>query len=444
MLECEVCGTSNAETARVCGNCGVALHIPRARLHLDRAEGLASDGKYDAAEQALGRADRELVQLGPQHHASRQLQARSLYIQGLANYGRGKMEQARADLQQAVQQLEPAGDLAVLAHALRVLGNTDYLQGRIDSAADYYRRSVAAAEQAQAYGLAASATANLGNIAVVRNDQVEAAALHRQGLAYAELDGCADALGIAYHSIMWFYINSAPFDQALDYANRAMQIQTKIGNPKRRALVLADIGLIYTRWGDYLRAESCLTEAAEIANQVDDNTLIALTNAYLTKLLRYKGDDEGWLTAAARGFHNLDASLSIRLDCGEQLALYYAYHRDAAHARPLLDWTQQRAVRQELQGGQPMLERMQAYIHFALGDYAKADAQFHHSLTHDNLSPYEQATAWEEYARLALLYAPDDAAMQTQAQEAIAKARALYTRVGLTTRAAELDTLASE
>ncbi len=442
MLKCEVCNTLNPEATQICDNCGVSLRVLLARLYLDRAAELVGEGKYDVAAQALGRADQEMVQLGPQHPASREMQARSLYIQGMANYGRGKMEQASADLQQAVQQLELDGDPHLLARTLRVLGNIYYLQDQLDRAADCYRRSEEGAAQVGAYDLAAVVVANMGNIAVAQNNIAAATAFYQQGLAYAERDGSPDALGSSYHAVMWFCANYGPFNRALDYVQRSLKVLDQITLPEYRVAMMGDIGLIYTRLGDYEPAERYLLAAMDLADEAGYQISTEWIAAHLTELMQRRGDGKGWLMYATRGFNNPNTSTLNKVIFGERLALYYTYHRDAAHAHPLLDWCRQSLAKQAFRVGRGTLERMQAYLQFAVGDYRAAGTQFQRALTNNTHSPYEEAAAWEEYARLTHLYVSDAKAMQTQAQAAIAEANALYTQVGLPIRATQMDELA--
>src|SRR5690606_18932304 len=83
--------------------------------------------------------------------------------------------------------------------------------------------------------------------------------------------------------------NGARYDEALAHFEQALAVQVELHHEQGRAETLGDIGLVYWRLSDYLRADDYLTQALTISRTVRDLPMEARMLNRLARVRRRQG-----------------------------------------------------------------------------------------------------------------------------------------------------------
>ncbi len=439
-MNCLECRADNPTRAPLCRQCGASLRPARANLYLDNTDASLDQGHYDEAREHLAHADTEMALLSPEQRDKYLLTARAFWLQGSIFYSRGEMAPAKEELNLARAALEGRqhGQL-LLADTLNKLGNVCYHQGEMDAAIEYYQHSSVVGLQAGSYGVASKATNNLGNISVIRGRVDEAVAYYMQALEMAKLAANATHLAQTYRTLASLHSHYGPFSRALEYANHALALRERIDNVDARCLVTCEAAAVFIKYGELDRAERYLREAAQLVSGSGGKLSEQTVALYMAQLMRHKGDHQAWFNYAMQAYN--DASRLLKSDTALELALYYITQQDWTKARRHL------RILKELAGYEPSTEdmdtlnRAQALLYSALGEWDEAEGYFQLVLASPTYSRYDIAITWREYAEMLTRRAVADLALVEQARAALVQAASLFRDLELPHQLAHVETM---
>jgi tetratricopeptide (TPR) repeat protein len=161
---------------------------------------------------------------------------------------------------------------AGIALSLISVGQIQYNQSELDSALDNYSRSAALWEKLSESGPLsfansashARALGNIGNIYSIRADYPKALDYFNKALELDKKNG--NKKGVARHlgNIGIVFKKRGDLPRALDYYLEALRLHEEIGNQSGIALWTGNIGILYSSLGDTARARKYLSDALKM------------------------------------------------------------------------------------------------------------------------------------------------------------------------------------
>lgn len=191
-------------------------------------------------------------------------QARSLWKTASVNGRMGNHDRELALTLEALSILETAGDSSQLAGAYMQVGNAHYRVDNTELAAQNYRVSLAYAEAQHNDKRAAGTLNNLGNIYL---DKVALDSAQYYFEKAREVNLRTDNqrwLAVNLYNLGRVEIHRENYPEALRYFEEGMTIRKQINSLSGQAAMHKMMGIAYTRWGKYAKAESHLQTAEEM------------------------------------------------------------------------------------------------------------------------------------------------------------------------------------
>ena len=442
-MECLECKATNFEEAHTCERCHASLRPARAMLYLDRATTAAHNSRYDLATAHLSQADVEMLALSQAERDHYLLTARAFQIQGLIYYANGRIDDAKAEILLAVQNLEQQheGD-ELLATALGRLGNISYYQGELDSAISYYKRSSDSAVQAKSHVVAAKTLTNMSMIHLERGELEEAKIGYAAALGQADLSGDPTTIAEAYRLLSWYHASYGPFGNALDYIGKSLSLLPKIEQSEQRSIILGDAANIYARSGDLERAKQYMSEAYDLAQQSGSELAKEHAAISLAELMRRNIEPEVWFSKAMKAIEAPVHGAMMKREASLHLAVYYAYSGELIHARRHFQVLDNMSI-SEAAATSSTVDHTKALLYTALGEWGHATTYFKLAQKQGKFSLYDQAVAWEEYATMLLRRAEAEANPRwcREAESALGQAIVLFGELGLPLRVAQAQAM---
>ncbi len=192
-------------------------------------------------------------------------EGRTLLLMGDAYVGRRVFAAALDVLAQALPLLASAGDSEGEANTLNKLGLAYYHSGDPKRSLEFFDQSLAVADSARDPRRAASAANNAGIIAINAGDAARAAAyLERALKIYRELaylDGEVSAL----NNLAIAYGARGQFNRKIEYLRQALALRRTEGNKREESGILNNLGAAYKDLGDGARALELYEQSLSIA-----------------------------------------------------------------------------------------------------------------------------------------------------------------------------------
>jgi CHAT domain-containing protein/tetratricopeptide (TPR) repeat protein len=261
-----------------------------------------SQGKYDAAIRYFEDSLRIYEILGDP-------MGMSIVLNNLATdtRGQGDYRKATALFRRTIELGRSIDDELTVAYALGNLGNTLALQGQYVEALNTLRQSLELFQRLNA-GPDALSTLYLGLGELYRGlgDFEQARAHAEAGLAYAEQSGWKDNLPVALHSLANTYQRSDP-KRAIELYEKAMAIDTELGNRAGVAFDLHSLGLARIRAGDPAAARRSFEQSLAVAEEIGSRETTVLSLGELADLVT----DPAEALAFAERTHTLATEFGI-------------------------------------------------------------------------------------------------------------------------------------
>ncbi len=400
-MNCLDCGATNLEEAHHCVKCGASLRATRAQLHLDRAQDAIKKGRFDLAKLNLGLADVEMLPLSKSERDRRLFTAQAFWLQSYIYYVNGQMNEAQAELELAVANLEQqSAGKDLLARAVGLIGTIHYYRGDIDEATRYYERSSLVANAAGEHMISARTLTNLGIMYVENGEIDKGQSSYARALEQAALTNDYDTIAEIYRLLAWFHVQYGPFPRALEYAEQAYKLLPQVDRVDTQALILGEIGGIHARSGNFEQAEDFIHEAHTLAEPTNNELVKEHVALVLIELVRQSHAAKDWYGKVMRALEGVSRSVMMKREVDLHLAHYYAYlgneQRIHRHLHTLA------ALREEESAAKlaGQIDHAEAVLHAALGEWDTADELFQRAQQRAIFSPYERAAALTEYAQM--------------------------------------------
>jgi putative nucleotidyltransferase with HDIG domain len=260
------------------------------------------------------------------------LAAEALNVLGTVELHSGRMPEARATFERALELGPPEGDIQA-----RVEGNLGIIaniEGDVGSALAHYHRSLEASREAGDRGKCAIAYVNLGITSTQLGRLEEAATYFRQGRAIADDLGDAYLQAACAVNHAKVHVGLRRFDEARNLAESALAGFDRLGARSDKAEAYRVIGITYRETGRVALAESRLRVSMDLAQQSSSALKEAEASRELAVLYDTMGRSQesfALLNQAHRLFKSLNASvdaINIVAKMEELHAAYLALSRE--------------------------------------------------------------------------------------------------------------------
>jgi tetratricopeptide (TPR) repeat protein len=177
-------------------------------------------------------------------------------------YRQGRLAQARALWEEALELYRAIGDVAGIGRCVAELGGVATAEGDLEAAAAAYRESVALFEQIGNRQRAAVALANLAAIAELAGDHETSSAYGERAVAEQRALGDLDGLAISLHNLARARFKLGATADARELLREAMTLAERLGYREVIAYALETSAETAFADGD-LERSACLLGASE-------------------------------------------------------------------------------------------------------------------------------------------------------------------------------------
>lgn len=234
---------------------------------IDLAAARVADGQADFAGQleAARAARRKAEEVG-----ARQLAARALYEEGLAQRRLGDAAAARAALTESRRRFADLGLRAGAAQATFSLANLERAGGRLDEAAAAYAEARATFAAIGNRGVEARVELMQGYLASERGDLVAARAAGESALAKLREVGDRRGVATALANLGSIHYELGDLERSLAFQTEALAEFRGLADPARVLVSLQNHAMIQQERGDFTAAGAALDEALATAREIGD------------------------------------------------------------------------------------------------------------------------------------------------------------------------------
>ena len=231
--------------------------LATAALPLQRA------GRMEEAEAALERALELSSKL-----SERGLRGRILGQLGTLRLDQGQVEKARRDLEDALAQHREVADRRAEGATLSNLGNLCFDQGLMTEARQFYKSAMIVNTEIGNRRLEGTVLSNLG-LLHSEQGQVEEAFVHYEAaLAIHRELGSRRLEGTVLGNLGLLRFEQGEIDEAKGQDEAALVIHRMVGNRRDEGIVLGNLGEVHFAQGSWLDAHDCYRAAIAIAQEV--------------------------------------------------------------------------------------------------------------------------------------------------------------------------------
>ncbi len=262
----------------------VSLQARQARLQAERAEAAKdflvqmisqADPYENAGEPTMaGALRRAIPEIGEHFSAQPQLAAELRFAVGFALEGLGQIEEAKAQLTQALDYYRAQGDPIAIARVLTAMGRVSWADSDYDLAEDQFEQALVllkGLDSAEAIRVRYHALADLGGLLPKLEQYARAEQLTRRALALQPQISDLRALELP---VLWNNLANAlegndDLPGAIDAYEHSITLhrQHHAAHPDL-AIALANLGMTYEHAGDMQKAIELSAEAAAMQDQV--------------------------------------------------------------------------------------------------------------------------------------------------------------------------------
>jgi tetratricopeptide (TPR) repeat protein len=281
-----------------------------ALLHVGSLQGRHNDntaGAISAFERALALYESLSLVEG---------QANVFYERGQLSIKLGRLNEAGAQLQRAVDLADASGNDSLKINAQLQLSRLAYIQAQPEKAQEYASRAIEFAQQHGLDDLLVLGMNGLGYVYFVSGKYEEAEKHYNKALEFARRNKSALREAEVKQSLATLYIHQLRTDEGLDYAQQALAFFNPNGYRTNAAICLTLIGRSYRRRGDYEAALRAFQQNLDMAVQSGYPPQIAFLQAEIAMVLM---EQEHFPEALLRYNQSYDISKSLN----DRLAMMY-------------------------------------------------------------------------------------------------------------------------
>jgi serine/threonine protein kinase/tetratricopeptide (TPR) repeat protein len=212
-------------------------------------------------------------------------EASVFYERGSAFLNARKLEEAREDLQQALNQANASGnDFQRISTQLQ-LSRLSYTEGDITKAQSYANDAISFAQQHGLDDLIALGLNNLGYSFFVSSEYEQAEKYYKQGLEFARRSKARLREALILQNLGSMYIQQLRTDEGLNYARQALAFFEQGQYRSNVHTCLTVIGRANRRKGDYEAALKAFQQTLELAEQSNYPAQIAFSHGEIATVL---------------------------------------------------------------------------------------------------------------------------------------------------------------
>lgn len=267
-----------------------------------------------------------------------------------------RWEEAKGELEQAVQLFERRGYATGLARVLQELGDFYLHQGKLDDALSSYGRALSL--QGQVGNTAAFATAfnSSGVIHLMRGEFKDASVCFEAVMALENQDEKTGMFATAIHNTGAVYRAQGKLLLALNYFEQALTLREQIGVPADIANSLNTIGGIYDILGEQERALAYYEQALKLREQIGNPIDIATSLNNIGIVYKMQGKWEQSLRCHERALR-LRERIGNPIDIANSCNNLAHLHLERLGTTPLSDARATLLPEQEVQPAVEFFER---------------------------------------------------------------------------------------
>jgi serine/threonine protein kinase/uncharacterized protein HemY len=354
-------------------------------------------------------------------------QTEVLYRRGYLLRAIGKLEEARAQLEQALEMAKAGGNVAQRINTLLQLSAVSTNKNDAAGAQSYAREAVELAQKNDMGNLVALGNVDLGVTFLAKNKYAEAEQYLRQGLDFARKYNARRYEAKALVNLGSLYIKQGNTDEGMRYVEQARSFYQSGGYRKEEAQARAMIGRAKRQKGNYVEALSDFQQVLELSRQVGDPTLISTAHAEIGNVLAHQ---ENYTDA----LHYFEESYKIENSLGLEIYAAYSLHNRSEmlwrlgrfeEARDMLRQAAAVAEKPNIKDQELLAHSYLTQAHMALSEnrFAEAQAKSEQALSVAGDSNKSLAVEARRTLGLAQSYAGATAKGELLCAEAVAKAK---------------------
>lgn len=248
-----------------------------------RAEELLEEGKkrltrgdWKGASQVLGEAV-DLMEDVSISEEDRTVLAEILRRKGHADARIGELQDAMAEVKEALEISEGLKDDISEADALRGLGYIYWQKGDIHMALEFYGLALDKASASNAQELVGRIKIEVANAHNSKGDKAKAKETYLEAISILRTMDNLNELARAYNNLGDCYMGNNELDEALDALRQCMDIATKIGDTTIKGWAAFNSAECFTRMGETKFAKEYLDMALEFLTLSDDRIGVSST-----------------------------------------------------------------------------------------------------------------------------------------------------------------------
>lgn len=239
-------------------------------------------------------------------------QAAMLYTTGTLHMTQQRFEQARRELDEAVQLFLDADDEHGMALVTRHIAFIDRLNGRLDTATTRYEEALAVFRRTGDHIGSAYVLQSLAQVRLELGDFSRAKGLLSEALHICRIAHCGRIEAQVLHRMGEAFLLEGELARAVETFELALTMIRDVGDPIGEAYILHGIGVAELRLGNYGQAEQELRRALDLAVGVDARLAEARALHGLCELALATGNPRAAAEAgrqAVEVFRGIDAPL---------------------------------------------------------------------------------------------------------------------------------------
>jgi tetratricopeptide (TPR) repeat protein len=253
---------------------------------------LALKGAYEEAR----------VQLEPALETAREIGDRLTEANALGQLGRlvgvwqGDFAAGRAYFEEALPLTRELNDRPALVFILRQMGNISNLYGEYDKAKPYLEESIALARELEDSGSAAAGINSMGEAARFQGDFESAQTYYAEAMTISKEDGNRDNLAMAMVNLADVHLMKKEYQAGFTLGQESLALSQEIGNEYLEAGSLGIVGHAEAGLGQHEMAERRLCQALQMQTDMGNIPEVLAVVVRFAHLQALKGDVEESLT----------------------------------------------------------------------------------------------------------------------------------------------------
>lgn len=235
---------------------------------------------------------------------------------GVLYQAQGRMVEAKASYETAVDAGREAGQPQVVAAGLGGLGQIALITGNVAGAADLLKEARELADESGAQETMLTATHALATLARVTGAYDEAMTLTEETIAFASKVGDRKALALALLQLGGLLQLQGAREEARRHLEEALAAAREIGFAAVIASAVGNLGSMAAEDGEFVRARELLAESLEVTRATGDVRITMISLFNLAETTVWAGDPE-----AARPLYGEAHAIARRL--GDRRAIAF-------------------------------------------------------------------------------------------------------------------------